>query len=63
MFVQRPDGTFTEVRLDNRPSKESGRTPRSAWAYGLRSGGATPPLTLEQVTELAAHPDLLGMLP
>lgn len=63
VFVHRPGGTLTEVRLDNRPTKEPGRTPSTAWAYGLKPGGATPPLTLEQVAELAAHPDLLGLLP
>ncbi|WBC13332.1 hypothetical protein O7600_19530 [Micromonospora sp. WMMA1998] len=62
-FVQRPDRTFTEVRLNNRPERNAGRTPRSAWAYGVKPGGATPPLTLDQVVALAAHPDLLGVLP
>nr|WP_030500588.1 hypothetical protein [Micromonospora purpureochromogenes] len=62
-FVQRPDGAFVEVRLNNRPAPNGDGTPRSAWAYGVPSGGATPPLTLDQVVALAAHPDLLNFLP
>ncbi|MFI5837061.1 hypothetical protein ACIA5A_25615 [Micromonospora sp. NPDC051300] len=68
VFVQRPDRGMVEVVLDNRPNTGA-KTDMptdgnlgSRWPKGVR-GGATPPLTVDQVTALAAHPDLLNLLP
>ncbi|MGN9774910.1 hypothetical protein ACTMS0_03915 [Micromonospora sp. H33] len=67
-FVQRPDRGTVEVVLDNRPNTGAatdmpeGGQMENMWPKGTK-GGATPPLTLEQVVELAAHPDLVNLLP
>ncbi|PWU45465.1 hypothetical protein DLE60_23305 [Micromonospora globispora] len=68
VFVQRPDRGTVEVVLDNRPNTGSatdmpkhGEFPRE-WPKGNR-GGATPPLTLDEVTSLSGHPDLINLLP
>ena len=68
VFVQRPDRNTVEVVLDNRPNTGSTTDMpemgglQSIWPKGAE-GGASPPLTLEQVTELAGHPDLVNLLP
>ncbi|RZU72628.1 hypothetical protein EV384_0999 [Micromonospora kangleipakensis] len=68
VFVQRPDRGTVEVLLDNRPNTGAttdmpdGDELNHVWPKGAK-GGASPPLTLEQVTKLAGHPDLVNMLP
>ena len=68
VFVQRPDRGTVEVVIDNRPNTGAASDMPTdgdfgrRWPKGVR-GGATPPLTLEQVTALAAHPDLINLLP
>ncbi|MFI7251867.1 hypothetical protein [Micromonospora chalcea] len=68
VFVQRPDRGTVEVVIDNRPDTgaasdmPTGGKFEALWPKGLK-GGATPPLTLEQVTALAGHPDLINLLP
>ncbi|MFD6635487.1 hypothetical protein ACFWDN_06675 [Micromonospora chalcea] len=68
VFVQRPDRGTVEVVIDNRPNTGAASDMPTDGEFGRRwpkgvKGGATPPLTLEQVTALAAHPDLINMLP
>ncbi|ATO15625.1 hypothetical protein CO540_18775 [Micromonospora sp. WMMA2032] len=68
VFVQRPDRGTVEVVIDNRPNTGAASDMPTdgdferRWPKGVR-GGAIPPLTLEQVTALAAHPDLINLLP
>ncbi|MCW3813636.1 hypothetical protein ONA91_04080 [Micromonospora sp. DR5-3] len=68
VFVQRPDRGTVEVVLDNRPNTGAttdmpeGGDLQYVWPKGVQGGGG-PPLTLDQVTELAGHPDLLNLLP
>ncbi|MFI7574632.1 hypothetical protein [Micromonospora sp. NPDC049497] len=67
-FVQRPDRGMVEVVLDNRPNTGAatdmpeGGQMADVWPKNTK-GGAAPPLTLEQVVELATHPDLVNLLP
>lgn len=68
VFVQRPDRGTVEVVIDNRPNTGGASDMPTDGDFGRRwpkgvKGGATPPLTLEQVTALAAHPDLINLLP
>lgn len=68
VFAQRPDHTFVEVIIDNRPNtgarddRPQGGGVGDVWPKGTR-GGPTPPLTVPQLTALATHPDLLNLLP
>ncbi|MBQ1041832.1 MULTISPECIES: hypothetical protein [unclassified Micromonospora] len=68
VFVQRPDRGTVEVVIDNRPNTGAASDMPtdgdlgSRWPKGIK-GGTTPPLTLEQVTALAGHPDLINLLP
>ncbi|MFC4149084.1 hypothetical protein ACFO0M_22765 [Micromonospora mangrovi] len=70
VFVQRPDGVLVEARVTNRPGWIYPPTPAApvgdlkAWREILDAGdGPVPPLSPEQLAALAAHPDLLGLLP
>ncbi|EWM66618.1 MULTISPECIES: hypothetical protein [Micromonospora] len=68
VFVQRPDRGTVEVVIDNRPNTGGASDMPTDGEFGSRwpkgvKGGATPPLTLEQVTALAGHPDLINLLP
>lgn len=68
VFVQRPDRGTVEVVIDNRPNTGAASDMPTDGEFGSRwpkgvKGGATPPLTLEQVTALAGHPDLINLLP
>ncbi|MER6589247.1 hypothetical protein [Micromonospora chalcea] len=68
VFVQRPDRGTVEVVIDNRPNTGGASDMPTDGDFGRRwpkgvKGGATPPLTLEQVTALAGHPDLINLLP
>lgn len=68
VFVQRPDRGTVEVVLDNRPNTGSATDmPKHGefhreWPKDTR-GGAAPPLTLDEVTSLSGHPDLINLLP